>query len=116
MLNWIWSRFNRADAPPVAARNRLDRKPHAVFLQQLCFFFCAPVPARVDSGSAVCPLLQFLQDAVQCPDDLRPVIDALVRQRLSRHGVDAIGKSAKQFGCAIDLHMLTFSLFSFIIV
>ena len=76
----------------------------------------SPAPYSRSSCASSSALLQGLQDAVQRPDDLRPVIDALVRQRLSRHGVDAIGKSAKQFGCAIDLHMLTFSLFSFIIV
>ena len=46
---------------------------------------------------------------MQRPDDLGAVIDALVRQRSARHGVDAVCKTAKQLGCALDLHMLTFS-------
>lgn len=46
---------------------------------------------------------------MQRPDDLGAVIDALVRQRPARHGVDAVCKTAKQLGCALDLHMLTFS-------
>ena len=54
-------------------------------------------------------LLKRPQDAVQRPDDLGAVIDALVRQRPARHGVDAVCKTAKQLGCALDLHMLTFS-------
>ena len=46
---------------------------------------------------------------MQRPDDLGAVIDALVRQRPACHGVDAVCKTAKQLGCALDLHMLTFS-------
>ena len=65
-------------------------------------------PAFV-AGRAVGALLKLPQDAVQRPDDLGAVIDALVRQRPARHGVDAVCKTAKQLGCALDLHMLTFS-------
>ena len=69
----------------------------------------APASASVDGGRAVGALLQRPQDTVQRPDDLGAVIDALVRQWPARHGVDAVGKTAKQLGCALDLHMLTFS-------
>ena len=93
----------------MAARDRLGREPRTVFLQQPRFLLRAPASARVCGGRAVGALLKRPQDAVQRPDDLRAVIDALVRQRPARHGVDAVCKTAKQLGCALDLHMLTFS-------
>ena len=93
----------------MAARDRLGREPRTVFLKQPRFLLRAPASARVCGGRAVGALLQLPQDAVQRPDDLGAVLAAIDRQRPARHGVDAVCKTAKQLGCALDLHMLTFS-------
>ena len=103
MLNWIWSRWPSSDRRVSMAPALRPWRRAITSIASPASYSCS----RCASSSAL--QLRPAQDAVQRPDDLGAVIDALVRQRPARHGVDTVCKTAKQLGCALDLHMLTFS-------